>query len=536
MPHGVGTAALALAFAPLALAGCRDATRVVTAGDRDPGARRQLPAELLAADTPPVRPPLAERSAGGTPAPVPPAAAADDALLAGWPKPRVVLVVTGQQQGYIEPCGCTGLTNQKGGLARRATLIRQLRERGWPVVPLDVGNQVRRFGRQAEIKFQSTVEALRTMGYRAVAWGADDLRLGLGELVAAAAGADDRPSLFVSANVNLLDLTPRHQVIRLDGLTVGVTAILGTAEQARISSDEIEFSAAAEGLKSAAAALRAVPCDVYVLLAHASLDETRRLAAQLPDWDLVVSSGGAAEPSLVPEKMPGTRAVLVQVGNKGMYTGLVGIFDDPETPLRYARVPLDARLPDAREMLDVLAAYQQQLEALGLEGLGLRPIAHPSGRQFVGSEACGDCHTEAYGIWEKTPHAHATESLVHPAERSEVPRHFDPECLSCHVTGWDPQGYFPYQSGYLSLEASAHLLGNGCENCHGPGAAHAAAENGDIEATKEQLRQLRAQLRLPLAAAEQKCMECHDLDNSPDFHVPGAFEKYWKRIEHKGVD
>src|SRR2546421_332470 len=70
-----------------------------------------------------------------------------------WPKPAVALVLTGQQLGYIEPCGCTGLENQKGGLARRQTLIRQLAdERGWPVVPLDVGSQVKRFGKQQEIK------------------------------------------------------------------------------------------------------------------------------------------------------------------------------------------------------------------------------------------------------------------------------------------------------------------------------------------------------------------------------------------------
>src|SRR5688500_7441195 len=42
-------------------------------------------------------------------------------LFAEWPKPVVALVVTGQQMGYIEPCGCTGLENQKGGLARRHT-------------------------------------------------------------------------------------------------------------------------------------------------------------------------------------------------------------------------------------------------------------------------------------------------------------------------------------------------------------------------------------------------------------------------------
>src|SRR5436309_3560352 len=43
------------------------------------------------------------------------------ATIADWPKPVVALVITGQQMGYIEPCGCTGLENQKGGLARRQT-------------------------------------------------------------------------------------------------------------------------------------------------------------------------------------------------------------------------------------------------------------------------------------------------------------------------------------------------------------------------------------------------------------------------------
>ena len=52
------------------------------------------------------------------------------------------------------------------------------------------------------------------------------------------------------------------------------------------------------------------------------------------------------------------------------------------------------------------------------------------------------------------------------------------------------------------------------------------------------LTKLRAAMRLPLAnkVAERKCMECHDIDNSPDFHHPGAFEKYWKDVAHQGKD
>jgi hypothetical protein len=42
---------------------------------------------------------------------------------------------------------------------------------------------------------------------------------------------------------------------------------------------------------------------------------------------------------------------------------------------------------------------------------------------------------------------------------------------------------------------------------------------------------------LPLEKAREKCMECHDLDNSPDFHEDDAFEDiYWPEIEHYGLD
>ncbi len=455
-------------------------------------------------------------------------------LFVDWPEPEFVLYVTGRQHGYIEPCGCAGLATMKGGLVRRYSLQNELAKRGWEVIPLDVGNQVRRFGRQAEIKFQMTIEGMKQMNYRAIGFGPDDLRLSVGELIAITASEGDTSSPFLCANAAVIDpsLTPRYHLIEAAGRRIGVTAVLGTEELEEISSDEIVKQAPDEALREVWSELEKADCDLYVLLAHTSIEDTKALAQQFPHFDLVVTAGGAGEPTFQAEPIPDTDSVMIQVGTKGMYVGVVGIFDDPEHPLRYQRTPLDSRFPDSPEMLQLLASYQDQLKTAGLEGLGVRPIPHPSGRTFVGSDRCEECHDAEYDIWKVTPHSHALDSLVNPGERSEIPRHFDPECISCHVVGWNPQKYFPYKSGYLGLDETPLMHNVGCENCHGPGSAHVAAEAGDVDATDEELEELMEEMRLPYEEAEKKCMDCHDLDNSPDFHVEGAFEEYWEQVEH----
>jgi hypothetical protein len=287
-----------------------------------------------------------------------------------------------------------------------------------------------------------------------------------------------------------------------------------------------------EGLREVEPQLRAANCDVYVLLAHTSIEASKKLAQQFPLFDVVVTAGGMGDPTHLPEPILGTDGFLLQVGIKGMFVGVVGIFDDPDQPLRYQRVPLDARFKDSRDMLHLLGSYQEQLKTLGLEGLGLKPLPYEDGMLFVGSEACEECHSFEYEVWEETPHSHALDSLVNPGERSEVPRHFDPECISCHVVGWNPQQYTPYTSGYLGLNETPAMHDVGCENCHGPGAKHVAAESGDLDLDDDQIDALRVAMQLPYDQAEKKCMVCHDLDNSPDFHDEGAFDEYWSQVEH----
>ena len=454
-----------------------------------------------------------------------------------WKVPELALVISGNQHGYIEPCGCTGLENQKGGVARRFTFLKQLENVGWNLAPIDAGNQVRRFGRQAEIKFQRTAEALKEMGYQAVAFGPDDVRLGVGELIAVAASDDPSSALYVSANVVLLDpaLMPQYKVFEQAGIKVGVTSVLDPQSLDVKPSDEIIIEPMVESTQNALNSINADSADFRVLTFFGAEKAAQQLVRDVQGFDLIVVSGGYGEPTYQAQPIEGTQTRMIVTGNKGMYVGIVGLYKDE--PFKYGRVALTHEFEDAKEMRSLMAEYQNQLRDVGLEKLGLSPIAHSSGRKFVGTETCGKCHTTAYDIWEGTPHSHATESLVNPGERSDVPRHFDPECISCHVTGWNPQKYYPYASGYWSLETTEHLTGNGCENCHGPGAEHSAAEVEGSGVSEIARQKLRDAMKLPLEKAREKCMECHDLDNSPDFHKDDAFEDiYWPEVEHYGLD
>lgn len=465
-----------------------------------------------------------------------------DEFFPGWGIPQLAIVITGEQNGYMEPCGCAGLENMKGGIGRRHDMLQQLTAKGWPVTAVDVGGLVRRFGKQAELQFDSSAQALRTMGYQAVGLGADDLRLSTGEVAVAAAPEGKEKSIFVAANADVYGLVPKWRIFKAGGLTLGVVAVLGDEAKNKVNNGDVNFTHAADEI--AAALPQLTGCDHRILLSHASVNESKELAKKFPAFDIVVTGGTHGDPPHLLRNVEGRALsnidgrpspdaegqIFVETGDKGMFAIVLGFYPGQKLP-HYQRVALDKRYTVTPEMKQIMADLQKKYETLGWEGLGVKPRPHgratdkdPKSGQFVGSANCRACHKEAYKIWDKSGHAHATDTLV----KLDPPRQFDAECLSCHVTGWNPQEYFPYDTGFLGLKETPHLVGNGCENCHGPGAAHVAAEEGSNAALQKELRNL---MHIPLETAAQSCKTCHDTDNSPEFNKVG-FEKYWEKIAH----
>jgi hypothetical protein len=449
------------------------------------------------------------------------------AIFENWPQPRAVIVITGAQDGYIEPCGCAGLENQKGGMSRRADLLLQLAEKKWPVIALDTGGLVKGFGRQAIEKYTAAVDSLTEMKYNVIGLGAPELKLPVDELL----GITNHPS-FASANVVLDPLLPMptYSVLNANGVTIGVTSILSGEEIKNINNKGLKLLDPMAALKSVIPELVKAGCQRIIVLTYGSTQkEIDALVKQYPAITDIVTSGNGDIPPAQPAVVPGTKTLVLETGHKGMYALALGIYDDPKEPLRYQRIPLDARFGDNEAIAKIFAKYQDTLANLGLQQLGVRAAPHPTGRGlFAGSKSCGECHKKAYAVWENTPHAKAMKTL----EDGTPPRQFDPECISCHATGWEPQKYYPYTGGYQNMKDTPHLAGNGCENCHGPGKKHAETELAAVTAPNKTDPKLLAALRSSMRVTRDAtgCVQCHDVDNSPEFD----FDSYWPSVEHKG--
>lgn len=460
-----------------------------------------------------------------------------------WPKPAAALILSGEQHGFLEPCGCA--ENQSGGISRRHDLVKQIQAKNWPLSALDLGGTVNRNRPQTKLKFQTFLAAMKDMRYSVLNLGPEELKLGAADLLAQHTPNEKDPlgSLgFVSANVTLFGSpelgTPiRFKVLSLGNVKIGATSILGASFREEVApagaNVDITIADPESALPPVLNDLQAQKPDLLVLLSHGSLAEAKSLAKKFPQFSLVLTSGGPEDPEFDnPQKVDNT--LLVQVGHKGKYTGVFGFYpDDAENRLRFELVKLTAQnFQDSDTMVEHMRLYQELLKDSNLAE-NEPSIKHPSGSKFVGSKVCGECHSKAYEIWKDSGHAHAYDSLItgRPELKHRwVSRIYDPECLSCHVTGWHPQDVLRYGNGFVSKEKTPELLHNGCENCHGPGSKHIQLiDAGEKEAAAKEVR-------LTLEEAKKtQCVTCHDHDNSPKFNSR-SFDKYWDKIKHKGLD
>lgn len=466
----------------------------------------------------------------------------------GWERPELALVLTAQQHGYILPCGCS--RPQVGGLERRYNFIESLKGRGWPVLPLDLGDIAQRHGPQnlpnvqGLIKYRYSLEAMKEIGYFGVGIGEYEAQLPLDSALAEFfLNNENKPPFALAANVlQKDDLVPgtihNWKVTKPEGsrLSVGVIGAVGPSVEASIKDPKIKFGPNNKVLPQTTAEMRSKEApDLRVLLYQGTLAEAKILAERLTDFHIILCLSIEDEPSALPTMVGDT--MIVAVGHKGKYVGVVGVFRDKagKPSFRYQLVGMTEEFltPDDQEknhpIQKLMEDYTRELKAsdyLSKYSQTRHPIQidYPEAT-YVGSDKCKRCHAEAYAVWEKTPHAHAHDTLVDATKPSL--RQFDGECIVCHVVG------FGYKGGFTSEEATPKLKHVGCESCHGPGSAHVKDQYDEklhalMNPFKEKPGETPAQKSKRLLQSDQACQKCHDVDND----VHWNFAEKWPKIAH----
>ncbi len=465
-------------------------------------------------------------------------------LLEG-PPPDLVLLLSGEMHGYLQPCGCA--RPQLGGLERRYELWKQLRDKGWPVSAADLGELAPKPAtEQGRIKFETALASLKLMNYAAVGLGSAELTLPLDQALGIA--LNYQPPVMLAANLNDADgqfpemfrRWTLDQPHKPDGLKVAYVGLVSdhTAAEIRRLDPSLKFHPANDVLTEVLKEVNEAKADVRVLLFVGSQDEARQLLASHPVFQVVVTRDISDEPSAIARQEHG--ALLVSLGHKGKYVGLMGVYrkadptEESRFDFRYQLVSLSPHFELSGEQTNPVREEMRNyvLRVFNGDFLSRSPkSSHPiqvdqPEAKYVGAEACKDCHKKAYATWIQSKHAKAYENLVkygEPIARRErkgesaqlIGRQFDPDCVRCHTTG------FEYKTGFVSETATPHLLGNQCENCHGPSSLHVAdPKNPGF------YRPLR--LAIGKQVEMQLCRKCHDGDNDPHFNL----ELYWPQVRH----
>ena len=392
-----------------------------------------------------------------------------------------IVILTGDSMGYLAPCGCS--SPMMGGILREGSVIRSLSIPGHTTL-LANGGLVESAGRQDELKAETLAESLADLGVAAINIGVADARLGPGSML----------QLSQLSGEKLISLSIDHPHDQALGATVvsGPFLVGGVVDPASLAAAflgdaRVPLDAAVKELVDAAAEARLRP----ILMLQGSRETAVRLAKSFPALALIEYSSTGQPPSSM--ETIGT-SVLATVGDHGKYLVKLEYRDGHFSG--YKNIPLG---PEYRDDPVISRFYKTYLGRVKSEKL-LDKVPRGKTAAYSGSWACMPCHGQDAHVWKASAHRFAMLTLA------KMGHDFDPDCVSCHVTG------LASVTGFRSESATPQLSGVGCESCHGPGLAHA-----------------RAPKTVRLARlTERACIGCHNPLNSPNFE----FSSYWPKVRH----
>ncbi len=271
-----------------------------------------------------------------------------------------------------------------GGVARRKTVVDQVRSEGSNVVLLDAGDQFQGTLFYNQYKGGAAQEMMNALGYDAMAVGNHEFDDGPGTLGSFIRGANFP---VLSANIDASDepelagLIEPYTILEVGGEKIGVVGYT-TEDTAILSSPgkNVKFTDIETAVQNAVDELTAQGVNKIVAVSHGGFGKDREVAAQVTGLDVIVAGHTNTYLSNIDEDAEGPYPVVINApdGNSvllvsdftwGKYLGRLNVsFDGNGVVTNYSGEPilLDSSVAqdaDIQARVEALAAPLNELKA-----------------------------------------------------------------------------------------------------------------------------------------------------------------------------
>ena len=406
----------------------------------------------------------------------------------------ILIVYTGNLLAELKPCGCAKEEDQ-GGIERRMQYLKDLRKNKPNLLLVDTGDHFKEPTRQGKLKAETLMKATKMMKYDSVALGERDLVYGSRFL-------KSQSIPFVAGNIELENFPLNKSRIKnfKNGLKVATLSVVDPDLFYLNNHSGLKIPDPDQFVSREVSRIQESNPDLIVLLTHMD----RKKALKFLDKkgvDIVINGHINSETDTVDMKpFYKDDKIFVQSSPRGQKMGEIKISLDEKQKISFEHrmVRLDSSIKNDPEMVKLYEIYNEKIEAIFFESLAAKRNKDKAS-VFAGEAACKTCHSGAHEKWSASRHGRAYETL------RKINKAFDPECLVCHVVGYNTPG------GFISELDTPGLKNVQCEVCHGPGKEHISSPKPGFG-----------------MEAGNACKKCHVKNHSPRFN----FTKYWPKIKH----
>ena len=410
----------------------------------------------------------------------------------------LTIVYSGNLDGELEPCGCSDEGNL-GGIKRRTTMLDNIKEQSPDTVIISSGGLIASEGTNDFLKAVYILKAFSSLHYDAIGVQWKDLNYGV-EVTT----KDQLP--WVASNWIANDFAKSRTITRTinnNKITIQFFTWLDP-DSSPIRQMPGGKPVTYDDIGKLGKELSAAKSQQYLTVLTTTLPlEIIQEQLSLDTVDILFVRS-AYEVYGEPKKVGNT--LVLEPGSRGMRLGKLELTLENSHSIKswkHEIISMPGSVPDAPRMAAWYDEYNARVKEEYLKRVELRKQRESGESPFTGEEQCKTCHAKQHQIWMESEHAIAFEDL------EVVKKSFDPECIQCHVVGFNKPG------GFVDINITPHLINVQCENCHGAGKDHVQSGGQKPVANKDWPR-------------EKMCGQCHVQKHSPSFE----FDKYWPKIAH----